>query len=167
MLRLTDCSRLERLLQDGVNIEAYGGRASSTALQVACVRNHPAAVEVLLEAGADPNSKNMNGVSNLASARLNGLANIEKLLLKYGATHNEVRSFPADAHRCPKMPTLWVCCSGHLNDSALSPDRCSHCDHCRCLACSELGTQLVYSKPLRPCKNSFEWVFHTNLPVGK
>ncbi|MCJ1248004.1 hypothetical protein MMC30_005219 [Trapelia coarctata] len=51
-------SVVQKLLETDkfIDIEARGGRFGSPALQVACYRNHPKTVKILLEAGADPMS---------------------------------------------------------------------------------------------------------------
>jgi hypothetical protein len=69
-------------------IDVKGGRAFATPLHVACFRGKANAVKLLLEAGADPNSRNFRGESCLFWARDNSspeYTEIYQLLLKYGA----------------------------------------------------------------------------------
>lgn len=125
-------SVVERLLKDGAAIDAYGGRACSTALQVACCRDRFSVARVLLDAGANPNSTNCYGISNLKYARLKRLKRIEKLLLEKGATEAEES---ASRNWEEEASTAWTCCccSGQ-NFSALSP-ACPLCGHYRCPYC--------------------------------
>ncbi|KAI9706851.1 MAG: hypothetical protein M1820_004630 [Bogoriella megaspora] len=68
-----------------LEIDARGGRAYSTALQVACVRNHVDIVRLLLEHGADPDSRNIDRLSNMYWAETFGLKEVYDLLRQYGA----------------------------------------------------------------------------------
>lgn len=131
---------VERLLQDGANIDARGGRASSTALQVACYRDQPAIVEVLLRAGACPDSKSKAGFSNLYCARMRGLPHIGELLVQYGATDSRMPSSPTDVGDFEERYYYWVC-SQCLNRNifALCPERCTSCNHRLCAHCFPYG----------------------------
>jgi hypothetical protein len=75
-----------------IGIDQLGGRAHATALHVACFRNHPEVVKILLERGADPNLPNDLGESPLYYATWHD-SNSETvaLLLKHGAD-------PLDVH---------------------------------------------------------------------
>jgi hypothetical protein len=70
---------------DGVDLEAPGGRVGSTALQVACFRRQKEAVRLLVEAGADPLSRDGSfsdgkGLTSLWWAEANGWTDIVALM---------------------------------------------------------------------------------------
>jgi hypothetical protein len=81
-------SLIRKLLESDadIDIEAPGGRFASPPLQVAAYRNHPTAVELLLEVGADPMALNGQGDSCLHWAILRGHMEVQRLLRSYGAT---------------------------------------------------------------------------------
>lgn len=127
---------VERLLQDGAMIDAHGGRANSTALQVACFRGHLSIVKVLLDAGADPNSTNQHGFSNLEWARSRGLPDIEKLLIKHGAKEKQKLPSRIESGKNDLLHSSWVCCCctfEHL--SVLASSSCPICGHRGCDSC--------------------------------
>jgi len=72
-----------------INIEAGGGRFESPPLQVAVYRNHPEAVKLLLEAGANPMALNRLGESSLYWATMRDHTEVYALLKSYGAALTE------------------------------------------------------------------------------
>jgi hypothetical protein len=72
-----------------INIEASGGRYESSPLQVAAYRNHPEAVKLLLEAGANPMALNRPGQSSLYWAIVRDHPEVCALLKSYGAALTE------------------------------------------------------------------------------
>lgn len=84
-------SIVQLLLTSGsdIDLEAEGGHHASTALQVAAYRGHTGCVRLLLDAGADPNSRNSLDQSSLYWAQVQGFAEIVELLLSHGATPEE------------------------------------------------------------------------------
>jgi hypothetical protein len=85
-------SVIKRILESDPppDIDKPGGRFLSSPLQVATYRNHPDAVKILLEAGADPNAVNQLGQSQLFWAIGGRLVECRILLESYGATLTEV-----------------------------------------------------------------------------
>jgi hypothetical protein len=67
------------------DIDIHGGRARSTPLHVAVFRGKTDCVQLLLDAGANPNSTNTRRESCLFWARGKGRKEIYDLLVKYGA----------------------------------------------------------------------------------
>lgn len=65
-------------------IDALGGRNSSTALQVACYRGHLDIAEILLGAGADPNTTDGSGCTCLFWAENNHFPVVADLLRRFG-----------------------------------------------------------------------------------
>ncbi|KAG4437222.1 hypothetical protein IFR05_007311 [Cadophora sp. M221] len=86
---LVDVVRLILLAEKDSDIDALGGRASSSALHVAVYRSHTEVVEILLERGADPNLCNEYGESPMLWAKTNRTTEIQRLLIKYGARHSK------------------------------------------------------------------------------
>jgi hypothetical protein len=80
-------SLIQKLLESNQNIdiEAPGGRFASPPLQVAAYRNHPNAVKLLLEAGANPMRLNDQRESTLYWATVRGHIEVQELLLSYRA----------------------------------------------------------------------------------
>jgi Ankyrin repeats (3 copies) len=72
-----------------LEIDAPGGRGASSPLLVATFRNHAAAVKLLLEANANPMSRDRAGRSCLFWATFGGLDEVLKLLQTFGATLTE------------------------------------------------------------------------------
>ncbi|KAF2481619.1 hypothetical protein BDY17DRAFT_282133 [Neohortaea acidophila] len=65
-------------------VDKKGGRHDSTALQVACWRGHAEIVELLLAAGASPNSRDASGMSCVGAARKGGRKRIVGMLVEAG-----------------------------------------------------------------------------------
>ncbi|KAM3087481.1 hypothetical protein ACMFMG_001567 [Clarireedia jacksonii] len=83
---LADVVRIMLDSDKDIDIDKLGGRAHATALHVACFRNHPEVVKILLERGADPNLANDVGESPLYFAIYHdSKSEMVELLLKYGA----------------------------------------------------------------------------------
>ena len=80
-------SVVRQLLQRSstLNIDAPSGRYESTALQVSCIRSQTEIVRLLLDHGADPNSRAVSGTSCLFWAVAQGRTDIYRLLRPYGA----------------------------------------------------------------------------------
>ncbi|KAH7324057.1 hypothetical protein BKA65DRAFT_598554 [Rhexocercosporidium sp. MPI-PUGE-AT-0058] len=85
---LVDVVRIILLTEKDSDIDALGGRASSSALHVAVYRNHAEVVKILLERGADPNLCNMYGETPMFWAKTHGNTEIQRLLTRYGACHS-------------------------------------------------------------------------------
>ncbi|KAL9097486.1 MAG: hypothetical protein Q9165_000382 [Trypethelium subeluteriae] len=85
-------SIVERMLKSNrrLNVDAYGGRQKSTALQVSCVRDSTDVVRLLLEHGADPNTCNIQGLSCLFWAVRYAKFDVYVLLRQYGAEPNGI-----------------------------------------------------------------------------
>jgi hypothetical protein len=93
------------LASNSFDIDAKGGRRQSTALQVAVFRKRIDIVEILLKAGADSNSKNSLGHSNLYWARYIGDEAITGLLKQYGAV-DDAKSLEQQATLERVLPML-------------------------------------------------------------
>jgi hypothetical protein len=93
-------SLMKRIIysEPGLNIDALGGGCFSTALHVAVYRNHPEAVKVLLEAGANPMTTNCFGKSCLYFAIGSHYAEVQGMLLDHGALLTE-----KDVHALRKL----------------------------------------------------------------
>jgi ankyrin repeat protein len=77
---------VEFLLKNGTDVSLAARNAQKvTALHAGASRGGPEIVRMLLEAGADPNTKQERGFVPLHSAAANGNAAIVELLLKHGA----------------------------------------------------------------------------------
>lgn len=68
-----------------IDVDALGGRRGSSALQVACYRNYPAVVKLLLDAHADPLLRNDVGETCLYWAKRQKHHEIQTLLEEHGA----------------------------------------------------------------------------------
>ena len=60
----------KELLQQGVRVNAKGGRYGSTTLHSAIWQDHLEAIDVLLDAGADINIEDTNGISPFEYAKM-------------------------------------------------------------------------------------------------
>ncbi len=80
-----DRPRIETLLKKAVNPNRLTGFRGKTALIQAVARDDIEVTRLLLDAGADPDTKSGDGYTPLGLAALRGDAQIVKLLLKAGA----------------------------------------------------------------------------------
>ncbi|MCU1264393.1 MAG: ankyrin repeat protein [Acidobacteria bacterium] len=83
-----DLEMMELLLAAGANVQAVTRVGATTPLLIACTNGNPAALKVLLKAGAAPNSVNANGTTALMLAASSGNADAVKVLLDQGADVN-------------------------------------------------------------------------------
>jgi ankyrin repeat protein len=79
---------LKLLLAAGANVKATTREGAITPLFMACTNGNAAAIERLLNAGADPKSIKANGTTALMTAAASGSAAAVKLLLDRGAEIN-------------------------------------------------------------------------------
>ena len=78
---------VEDLVKDRrVKLDAPGSRFGGTALHAAVLRDHLDVMKVLLDAGADPNKGDFNGLAPLHSAASYGKEDVVEVLVAYGAT---------------------------------------------------------------------------------
>jgi Ankyrin repeats (3 copies) len=75
-----------------IEIDALGGRASSSPLQVSVYRDHIDVARILLERGADPNLPNKFEETTLHWAGIVGNREMTQLLLDYGADSSSASS---------------------------------------------------------------------------
>ncbi len=81
-----------------IDLNALGGRHSSTALQVACFRSHYAVAKYLLDAGASPYHKDDYERSALFYALLHGDADIAELLRQSLHARTDPKGETASTH---------------------------------------------------------------------
>ena len=81
-----------------VDLDAVGGRHDSTALQVACYRGHYGVAKDLLDAGANPYSKDSWGRSSLFYALSSGDADLAELLRQYLRSRTDPKGEAASVH---------------------------------------------------------------------
>lgn len=94
-------SRIVRLLVDrGADVVAMAHNTPMVPLEQAAAFGDFATVEVLLEAGADPNHRDREGWSAIHWAAEQGFLNIVELLLKSGADVNAISSYGTSALHC-------------------------------------------------------------------
>ena len=89
-----------------LNIDAPGGRMFSTPLQVTCTRGPIDIIHLLLERGANPNSRNIDQRSCLFWAVRYQRQDVYQLLRQYGADPNEDAEFWVLANRLSKHKSL-------------------------------------------------------------
>lgn len=80
---MTDAVR--KLIRDGADLNVGASRFGGTAVHAATLRLRVPAMIALLEAGADPNKADFNGLTPMATARAYGEPEVIDTLLKYGA----------------------------------------------------------------------------------
>ena len=83
-----DVEMMKLLLAAGANVHAVTRVGAIPPLLLACANGNPAALELLLKAGANPNSTNANGTTALMIAAASGNSDAVKLLLDEGADAN-------------------------------------------------------------------------------
>lgn len=77
---------VERLIEDGAELDAPGSRNGGTALHGATLRQHVSVMKILLKAGADPSRADFNMATPLHTAASYGNPEVLRLLLQYGAS---------------------------------------------------------------------------------
>ena len=96
-----DVEMMKLLLAAGANVHAVTRVGAIPPLLLACANGNPAALELLLKAGANPNSTNANGTTALMIAAASGNSDAVKLLLDEGADANtRGRAWANSAHVC-------------------------------------------------------------------
>ena len=81
-----DLQMMKLLLAAGANVKAATRVGRITPLFLSCANGNPAALEALLQAGADPNSVNANGTTALMIAASSGNPDAVGVLLDHGAS---------------------------------------------------------------------------------
>jgi ankyrin repeat protein len=87
-----DVEMLKLLLAAGADVKATTRMDAITPLFMACTNGNPAAIDALLNAGADPKSTKGNGTTALMTAAASGNPEAVKLLLDRGAEINAKES---------------------------------------------------------------------------
>jgi hypothetical protein len=80
-----DAARVRELLRKGANVNAKHGDYDSTPLHVAALWGHAEVARLLLDHGADVNSRSKDGWTPLHYAAAFGYADVARLLLERGA----------------------------------------------------------------------------------
>ncbi len=83
-----DLEMMQWLIQAGADLSATTRLGAMTPLAIAATNGNAATVQLLLEAGADPNAANSNGTTPLMMAAAAGKPEAIKLLLDAGADPN-------------------------------------------------------------------------------
>ncbi|KAK1751261.1 hypothetical protein QBC47DRAFT_464015 [Echria macrotheca] len=124
-------------------IDQPGGRALATPLQVAVFRGHRNVAHFLLENGADPNSKNADGLTNLQCARMVGDERLKELLIRYGAAEEMMNSEEAQgSSRFGRSHDKWAKCCQCGGDFAWGTAMyggCYMCTHKICEDCKNVA----------------------------
>ena len=81
-----------------IDLDAFGGRNKSTALQVACYRGFYGVAKDLLDAGANPYDRSRYGCSSLDFALCHGNKDIAELLQQYLRSKTDPMGETASAH---------------------------------------------------------------------
>ena len=106
-----DLQNLKDVVDQSVNLNAYGTGKYWTPLHVACFYGSQKVAKYLLERKVIFNSRDRNGKTPLDLAEDNGHSNLTKLLLAHAAAESvlpdngvEIRKLPSESD--PKMSTL-------------------------------------------------------------
>lgn len=83
-----DLEWLERILNDGADINATKGDYKTTLVMEAAVRGHVEAIEMLLDKGADVDMADLDGWTALMGATVQGHLEAVTVLLEHGANVN-------------------------------------------------------------------------------
>ena len=127
---------VDTLIRRGANVDSCGGRNSATALNIASFRGCYSVVKRLLQAGADPNTKDRADMTSIEWAKEFERRRIIELLLEYGA---EDRLSPPPVIM-DLNPPLWICCSCEFaNNGTLTAGRCANCGHISCISCASMS----------------------------
>jgi hypothetical protein len=130
---------VQHLVRTGSVIDSPGGRALATPLQVAVFRNHIRVVRFLLENGADPNSKNAYGLTNIECARLRKNVQVERLLVEHGATEPENSKTPDPVGREYDSWARCCQCGGDFAWGSAMYGACEMCTHKMCDDCRRIA----------------------------
>lgn len=87
-----DLEMVKLLLASGANVKAATSEGAITPLFMACQNGDAPMIDLMLKAGADPNSVKANGTTPLMMAAASGSADAAKLLLDHGAEVNAKES---------------------------------------------------------------------------
>lgn len=91
-----DLEKVQRLVQNGAEIEAKDGRYQATPLHLASWNGHKDVISLLMESGANKNAQDKHGKTPLHCACRKGNEEVMKLLLEKGAdptiTNNKGRT---------------------------------------------------------------------------
>ena len=104
-------SKEQVVIKKNINVKNKNG---STALMIACdtEKEHSEIVQLLLDAGADPNAKGKHGKTALASAMNSGNRTILRKLLKFGAATTD--SISIELNEAPIQMSIIQLCVGKL-----------------------------------------------------
>jgi uncharacterized protein len=83
-----DIESLERLLREGIDVNAAKGEYKTTILMEAAVRGNMGVMRLLLEKGSNVNMADQDGWTALMGATVQGRLEPVKLLLEHGADVN-------------------------------------------------------------------------------
>ncbi|KAI5459556.1 hypothetical protein BGZ63DRAFT_415114 [Mariannaea sp. PMI_226] len=128
------------LTSEGVEVDARGGRYSSSALHVACYRGHVEIARQLLECGADINLLDSDGRTALFWAKRLGRTDIVDLLEdpKYAQTKGHAVLKLSDLPKYMDYP-MWFCCDCNRGPQRGRFDHCMSCGHGKCEKCIKMA----------------------------
>ncbi|KAK0112484.1 hypothetical protein ONS96_001721 [Cadophora gregata f. sp. sojae] len=130
---------VEHLVATGSSIDLPGGRALAPPLQVAVFRDNTRVVEFLLKNGADPNSKNADGLTNMECARLRDNWQVEYLLQKHGAAEPDENKAPDPMGRAFDRWAKCCQCGGDFVWGSAMYGACGMCTHKMCVDCRNVA----------------------------
>ena len=81
---------MKRLIQAKVDLNEPGSRFGGTALHAAVIRYHTDVIQLLLEAGADPNKADFNRATPFLTTAIHGKGDLVVFLLRCGANKEAV-----------------------------------------------------------------------------